>query len=84
MIVLSSALPDKTKLTILDEDYQFLGMSSNNSTWVWKKNPSVTFINDKEFKTGTETKATVYGDIKMKKGKKYWWRIKIRNIICCQ
>jgi hypothetical protein len=38
-------------LTIFDDDYQFLGMSQNNLTWVWKKDPKVRFFNDKIFRT---------------------------------
>lgn len=86
-IVLSSMIPNRTKIFVKDEDSLIssipLAIQFDLKPWVWDQpNSVVAFIDEKTFKTFDENLSSVYGKIKFSQGKHYW-SIQISHIFCC-
>jgi hypothetical protein len=87
-IVISSFIPDKTKIFIQEGDIitskiQTQTIQNEPKPWTWKQDISkANFINANTFQTYKEDSAIVYGDIKIDSGIHYW-KIKISQIWCC-
>ena len=85
-MVLSSMMPDKTKIFIKDNEATTIKTADPIvlSPWVWdrKQSKGVDFVDEKTFSTLDVHPSWVYGSLKFDKGIHYW-SLKISHIFCC-